>query len=105
MKRTSFGMRASLTVQGVAEVFNGYWRQCSSFSSCLCSRRYFVPVYDPHMGNCYTFLSGGEGRPKLYVSEPNAWQDKKGELTTNRIRMESQTRAPRIHLVLALKAA
>ncbi|KAG8193082.1 hypothetical protein JTE90_017833 [Oedothorax gibbosus] len=39
--------------------------------------QYFVPVYHPHIGNCYTFLSGVDGRPKLFVSEPNAWQDKK----------------------------
>ncbi|XP_054724128.1 amiloride-sensitive sodium channel subunit beta-2-like [Uloborus diversus] len=42
--------------------------------SCL---KYFVPLYDPHLGNCFTFASGNGERQKLLVTEPDAWQDVK----------------------------
>ncbi|XP_035218010.1 amiloride-sensitive sodium channel subunit beta-2-like, partial [Stegodyphus dumicola] len=36
---------------------------------------YFTYLYDPHLGNCYAFSSGGGLRPRLYVTEPDAWQE------------------------------
>ncbi|GBM98568.1 hypothetical protein AVEN_227587-1 [Araneus ventricosus] len=49
-------------------------------TSCL---KYFSLLYDPHLGNCYVFSSDGV-RPRLYVTEPDAWQDKKDmELVLN----------------------
>ncbi|GFY54053.1 uncharacterized protein TNIN_175172 [Trichonephila inaurata madagascariensis] len=46
--------------------------------------RYFSLLYDPHLGNCYVFSSGGGQRQRLYVTEPDAWQDKKDmELVLN----------------------